>query len=609
MNFDRLSKSSTQTPPQREAQSRSVRSESAGMKSARPLLQQAVGNRGLLGMLRDAGAMASSESSGQVGTEPVVQGKFVTETGGEDKKEEERIGQLLRTFMAWKRDDTDMMALYEPVLKDFEANQTSDDPVSLAGWTANHSGALTAAEEMLRMRSADSLQVGMEIEDDAKDAPQKRKPEQSEQRQNKKKRKLETKAKTKYSSEVEDSSDDETTELDAKQKLNILINLTASNMGILRSSGLDTKKAEHRFDEPLHRKIYAADRSLPEPKIADLTTQDYYSIGEQKLRLGKGRGHFIQAGGNAERGKTIKEPPAEYNKMIEAMLKMAKDPSAASLYKLATGADLDDKEAFEDRELAAIMLYSLNHNVSNSHSVRSNLTEHLQKFVSVVGISELSRSFEAGGGKGETSEKKSEKNEKESVSGGYSAETLVKMMLRLVMDGKVASLQAVFYEGKGGMDSLFLGAPSAEHSGNQLGGATVLRDPLAYGDNLERQMRHTPDNKKAFKTLLNAVSSGSAPELKAMDDKEKERLKKEKQAQQTDTVRKLVRTIRNTKLPDHAFAMNEFINEPNGTLGNLSKRLNQLAKMFADNPSAIAQIKEGRKALAAKRKEAQSKTF
>lgn len=55
--------------------------------------------------------------------------------------------------------------------------------------------------------------------------------------------------------------------------------------------------------------------------------------------------------------------------------------------------------------------------------------------------------------------------------------------------------------------------------------------------------------------------------------------------------------------------MNEFINEPNGTLGNLSKRLNQLAKMFADNPSAIAQIKEGRKALAAKRKEAQSKTF
>lgn len=526
MNFDRLSKSSTQTPPQREAQSRSVRSESAGMKSARPLLQQAVGNRGLLGMLRDAGAMASSESSGQVGTEPVVQGKFVTETGGEDKKEEERIGQLLRTFMAWKRDDTDMMALYEPVLKDFEANQTSDDPVSLAGWTANHSGALTAAEEMLRMRSADSLQVGMEIEDDAKDAPQKRKPEQSEQRQNKKKRKLETKAKTKYSSEVEDSSDDETTELDAKQKLNILINLTASNMGILRSSGLDTKKAEHRFDEPLHRKIYAADRSLPEPKIADLTTQDYYSIGEQKLRLGKGRGHFIQAGGNAERGKTIKEPPAEYNKMIEAMLKMAKDPSAASLYKLATGADLDDKEAFEDRELAAIMLYSLNHNVSNSHSVRSNLTEHLQKFVSVVGISELSRSFEAGGGKGETSEKKSEKNEKESVSGGYSAETLVKMMLRLVMDGKVASLQAVFYEGKGGMDSLFLGAPSAEHSGNQLGGATVLRDPLAYGDNLERQMRHTPDNKKAFKTLLNAVSSGSAPELKAMDDKEKERLKR-----------------------------------------------------------------------------------
>lgn len=410
MIYDRASKSSFQQTPQREPHPRPIRSDTAGMKSARPLLQlqQAMGNRGLLGMLRGgiASAPAPADTGGHSAAEPVVQGKFVTESGGEDKSEEERIEQLLRTFMAWKRDDPDMMALYEPILKDFEANRTSEGPVSLNGWMANHSGSLTAAEQMLDMRSADSLQTGMEIEDDAKDAPQKRKPEESAQQSNKKKRKLETKEITKYSSEVEDSSDDETTELDARQKLAILINLTASNIGILRSSSLETKKDEHRLDEPLHRKIYAADRSLPKPKIADLTSQDYYSIGEQKLRVGEGRGHFIQAGGNAKkRGKTIKEPPAEYDKMIEAMLKMAQDPSAASLYKLATGSELDNKEAFEDRELAAIMLYSLNHNVSKSHSVRSNLTEHLQKFVSIVGISELSRSFEAVGGKGKTSKK------------------------------------------------------------------------------------------------------------------------------------------------------------------------------------------------------------
>lgn len=546
-------------------------------------------------MLRGANAPASATIAAAVPAEPIVQGKFVTESGGEAKGEEERIEELLREFMIWKRDDKKMIAVFETVLKDFEESRTSDDPVSLSEWTAKHSGALAAAEDMLRMRSTDAPQGSMEIEGDAKVLPEKRKRKESAGRSDKKKRKLDAGVnpkKTKYSSDVEESSDDETTELDAKQKLRILINLTASNMDILRSASLESTKDEHRFDEPLHRKIYAADRSRKVPKIADLSTQDYFFIGEQRLRIGDGTGHFIQAGGNSEtRGKTIKEPPADYDKLIEAMLKMAKDPSAASLYKLATGADLDDKETFEERELAAIMLYCLNHNVSKSHTVRSNLTEHLQKFVSVVGISELTRSFEAGD------------------SSSYSAETLVKMMLKCVIDGKVASLQAVFYEGKGGMDSLFLGAPSAEHSGNQLGGATVLRNPFAYEDNLERQMRHTPSNKKQFKALLNAVSSGSTAELKPMDDKEKERLKKEKQALQTNAVRRLVQTIQKTKLPDNLFAMNDFLNDANGTLGRLSKRLNQYARTYADNPDAMSQVRLGRKALAAKKEEAQSIRF
>ncbi|MDG0812684.1 hypothetical protein [Cohnella rhizosphaerae] len=492
--FDRANKPSARKSPQRAAQAGPIKGDADRPKSVHRLLQlqRAVGNRGLLGMLRGANAPVPANTGAPGPAEPVMQGKFVTETGGEDKREEQKIEALLRDFMAWKRDDTDMMAVFETVLKDFEDSRGSDDPVSLSDWTVRHSGALTAAEDMLRMR-------GMDLEGDAKDLPQKRKRKESDGRPDKKKRKLDADVKpkkTKYSSDVEESSDDETTELDAKQKLRILINLTASNMEILRSSSLESKKDEHRFDEPLHRKIYAADRSSKNPKIADLTTQDYFFVGEQRLRIGEGTGHFIQAGGNAEaRGTTIKEPPADYDKLIEAMLKMAKDPSAASLYKLATGAELDDKATFEDRELAAIMLYYLNHNVSKSHTVRSNLTEHLQKFVSVTGVSELTRSFEAGG-KEERSKEKSKKKKDGSAS-GYSAETLVKMMLKLVVDGKVTSLQAVFFEGTGGMDSLFLGAPSAEHSGNKLGGAAVLRDPFAYSENLERQMSHTPHNKKS----------------------------------------------------------------------------------------------------------------
>ncbi|MDI4645906.1 hypothetical protein [Cohnella hashimotonis] len=607
MTFDRLSKTSRLTPTQPDAHARRFRDAHAGLKTAGHLLQlqRAVGNRQLLGMLQSGQSAAAASPRLRSAALPVVQGKFVTETGGEDKSEEERIEKMLLTFIEWKREDTDMMALFEPLLKDFQDHRISDDPVKLSDWRARNSGSLTVAEEMLRMRSAGTSSEGMEIEDEAKDKPQKRKLGESEGESEKKKRKLEKEPKTKYSSDVEESSDDEASELDAKRKIRILMKVTKSNIGILRSSSLRTKKDEHRFDEPLHRKIYAADRSRKNPKIADLTTQDYFFIGEQRLRMGEGRGHFTQAGGNAKkRTKTIKEPPAEYDKMIEAMLKMGKDPSAAALFKLATGKELDSKDSFEDRELAAIMLYALNHNVSKLHSVRSNLTEHLQKFVSIVGISELTRSFEAGGDKDGTSEKKEEEG-----AASYSAETLVKMMLRLVMDGKVASLQTVFFEGKGGMDSLFLGAPSAEHSGNQLGGATVLRDPLAYEENLERQMSKTPHNKKAFKSLLNSVSSGSSPELKAMDDKEKERLKKDKQTQQTSTVQKLVQTIIDTELPERNHQLNDFLNGANSTLGKFNKRLNQLAKTYADNADALAKIEEGRKAIADKRKEAQNKKY
>lgn len=590
--FDRANKPTARPLPQRSAQAGSIRGAADRLKAAshQHRLQQAVGNRGLLGMLRGVDVPTAASVHSQGAAEPVAQGKFVTESGEADNGEEERIAQLLRTFMEWKRDDTDMIALYNPIFMDFEANRTKNEPVSLTGWLAKHSDALTAAEEMLSVRSPEAPRYGMETEGEAKVLPEKRKRKESAGRSDNKKRKLDVDVKpkkTKYSSDVEESSDDETTELDAKQKLRILMNLTASNMDILRSASLESKKDEHRFDEPLHRKIYAADRSSKVPKIADLTTQDYFFIGEQRLRIGEGTGHFIQAGGNAEtRGKTIKEPPADYDKLVEAMLSMAKDPSAASLYKLATGADLDDKEKFEDRELAAIMLYYLNHNVSKSHTVRSNLTEHLQKFVSVVGISELTRSFEAGG------------------SSSYSAETLVKMMLKCVIDGTVSSLQAVFYEGNGGMDSLFLGAPSAEHSKDGLGGATVLRNPFAYEENLERQMSRTPHNKKAFKALLNAVSSGSKTELKPMDEKEKARLREDKQALQLNVVRKLVQTIKKTKMPDNVNALNDFLNDAKGTLGKLSKRLKRYTKTYADNPKAQDLIQAGWKALNAKKREA-----
>ncbi|MGG4445220.1 hypothetical protein [Brevibacillus porteri] len=338
-----------------------------------------------------------------------------------------------------------------------------------------------------------------------------------------------------FSGDEVEERDEETT-LTEREMMEIILKVGNKNKQILDKSPRPVPNEEgvYHIDDPYKRKVFANWR-----------TQNYiesnkFQIGHQYLSIQNGRGNFIAAGGNqlhsqkTKRDENMKEPPADYDNLIEGMKQEgAKDPVAIMIYKLATGGKItghereaageiiekeikEDTKQEEDRvfkndrlsdaELSVILLYCLNHEVPYMKWRRTYMTESLQKFVSITGISELARSFDA--------EKVDEHTKKTSKS-PYSAETLIKMSLKTLIQNtsklsekeppekgptQITTLKELFYNGE---NSIFLGAKTGR-------GAQVLKHPLDsnYDKELKRQMSIFPKNKKMFKELLNSVTRG-----------------------------------------------------------------------------------------------------
>ncbi len=397
------------------------------------------------------------------------------------------------------------------------------------------------------------------------------------------------KEKARLFSDLEDDSDyaasddDEKVELNDEQRLRILMRQGKLKRRRLEGGKLKIKESKFELHDPRSRKALIAHRQSKTSKLSRLDKQEYFWLGEQTIRLGEGTGYFIQPGGN-EREEGIAEPPAEYNALFEQMKRMGNDKNASRLYELATGKTRGNDETFTDSELATLALYYMNNDASaiaRQLGSRSQLLEHLGKFTAITGISEFGRSMEAVDGKDEVP---------------YDATLLVKQGLMSVISGK-KTLKQVFYEGKGGENSIFLGAPSEKHSSKKLGGAEILRNPFRYEANLRRQMEIFPTNKKEFKSALNRLKSQSAFELPSITEEDLKKQEELVALEQSTAANQLLERINGLTLPERVEDRNKFLNEGSGEIHKIRGTLKKWKKAFAGNKIALAVVMKAEAAL------------
>lgn len=394
-------------------------------------------------------------------------------------------------------------------------------------------------------------------------------------------------------SEFEPSDDDETTELTASEKVKVLSKQGAKKRSRLLTRTIEKEGKKFPMHDPRSRKVYSAHRSSRKAgSVSDITRQENLLIGPQVLRVGEGTGYFIQPGGNkSTRPEGIKEPPADYSGLFEGMKLMGNDPNSAALYKLATGRELTKKSTLSDEAVAAIALYYMNHDASVIHASlkRSQLTEHLAKLTIITNISEFARALEATGDKAEMP---------------YDATLLIKRGLQVVAEG-TKTLREVFYQGKGGEKSIFMGAPSQENSPSKIGGAEVLRNPLSYIPRLERQMSIFPNRKKEYKASLNALKSQARIALPEMTEERRSELEESYKAEQVAQARALVREIKSLALPTSGLEVNDYVNTRGGPIKKYTSRINAMRKTYADNKAALKALTTARSEL--KKKEEAAK--
>lgn len=392
-------------------------------------------------------------------------------------------------------------------------------------------------------------------------------------------------------SEFSEASDDEKIELDAKQKFEILTAKGRRKRLKLRTKNVATKEGVFSGSDLRSRKIYAAHRSSKSSLVSNINKQELLQIGEQTVRIDTGTGYFIVPGGNKEkRPPGIKEPPGDYESVFEAMKKMGKDPNAAPLYKLATGSDLGDKDALADAEIAAMALYYINNDAAQIQvnlGQRTQLTENLSKLTAITTISELARALEA---------------TKEGEEIPYDATLLVKQCFWVVMQGQ-KTLKEVFYEGKGGKESIFLGAPSEKHSG--ISGADRLRRPHSYRQPLEKQMGIFPSNKRKYIQQLNAFRSKSTVKAPALTAEQQKALQKKYQQEQVKEARDLVQEIQDVDVPHDSSKILGFLTDRSGAIQKLRGKIRKLRRRFAGNKEAIELLDEAQRKLKKKEKRAQ----
>ena len=441
-------------------------------------------------------------------------------------------------------------------------------------------------------------QVGFDMPGDLKEPPK----SLSDEKQNTKKRKR-SEMSSNSDSELSESEDDDLVSLTSEQKLKIMIKKGKHKKRKLLESAIERKQQGLTLNDPRHRKVFSAHRSNATKEsmlISDINKQEYFRLGSQNIRLGDGRGHFIQPGGNEDRPKNIKEPSADYHDFFEELKLLGKDENAAKLFKLITGSELGDKSNLTDAEIAIMLLYYMNNDagtITEALGSRSQLTEHMSKFTAISCLSEFMRGFEA-------TENKSE--------APYDTTLLIKQGLTCVASGS-CTLQDVFYKGQGGKESFFLGAPSGIKAPDKIGGAVYLRDPLNpdYKPHLDRQMGLFPDNKGEFKKKINSYKSNTNVPLPQLSDEARQQMEVRHKAEQVQNANNLLMRAGELQVPNHIAELNDFLNgsSKNSFLRKYRDEAKKLRKQYKNNEDALAVLKQVDLTLNQKAKKAKAILF
>lgn len=337
-----------------------------------------------------------------------------------------------------------------------------------------------------------------------------------------------------YLSDYPPSEDDERTTLTAQEKLAILRKRGSKKRKRLGKLDLGDADQIQDVSDPHARKIFSARRAAG--SLGDAKT----AIGKQQFRIGLGKGHFLQAGGNKEdRPENVKEPPSSYGDILPAIMSFGKkDSEADSIFKALTSEDRATGTEFSDAETARLLYHYAQNDVKEIEKKledekigRTPLTEHLSKLTAITGLSEQARGFEA--------------------DPPYDASLFIKHGLAVVAKGE-RSMNEMFYRGHKGGESIFLGAPTD-------GGADQLRDPLKHPEALERQMSIFPHNKGEFKKSLNELKTKTQSTFPALTPEKAEQQAKRAADIEVEKAEMLKRQIEALKPPDGFYDLMNFM--------------------------------------------------
>jgi hypothetical protein len=392
-----------------------------------------------------------------------------------------------------------------------------------------------------------------------------------------------------YWSDFSDSDDDDR-EMNAEERMNYLMERGRKKKAALTKMEVTADQDTFVLDQPHRRKIFAARRTNQDPRI-DVDQLQSVRVGQQALNIQAGTGHFVTPGGNV-RPEGIKEPPAEYKELFEQLMGLGNDSNAAPLCALLGIKKPEAGGKLTDYQVAALALYYMNNDVKEiekSLKKRTQLTESLSKLVTIFGVAEQSRSFEA---------------EANGELMPYDVSLFLKAGLTRVIKGD-ASLEQVFYQGKGGVDSIFLGAPSEKHSPLRIGGAAQLRNPLGHSTALARQMEIFDKKKGRFKRQLNTLKTTSKSSIAPLTAKKQKEQAKKVASAQVETANTLLHDIGQLEIPDD---LNEFLNNKSRSpLAKYAREIKAYETKWAGNKDALAVLEAAKKALNQKRKTAQAK--
>lgn len=380
-----------------------------------------------------------------------------------------------------------------------------------------------------------------------------------------------------YFSEMSESEDDDTAVLTDEQKFSKLETYGALKYEALKGLILPQLGKDFDFTNPRHRQGYAARRTSKDP-LVDIDRTLRARIGRQQLTLQHGRGHFVTPGKNkATRPESMAEPPAEYHRMFPDLRDLGKDPNAEELLESLADAPETVGKLLSDRQVSAMIMHGMR-TPFDADLERSQLTEHLGKLLGIF-TSETARAFEA--------------------EHPYDATLLIKAALqRVIEDKSTRTLKDMFYTGTGGSTSIFLGAPSEEHSPSGIGGAAQLRDPRGHPDAFKRQMRIFPSKKREFKTFVNSLKTGGTTKLPKQTEDDVKEAKKVAKAEQVEQAAELLRKANALRAPTRVEEMNDFLNnKKKSPLHQLRSAIARLRTKAKGNEAALAKLDEAVLAL------------